>query len=411
MTSKKYTLFPHQKTGSDWLVSNENEHKGGILADEMGLGKTIQMIDLMLRNRFPLTLIVAPASLVQQWHNEILNFTEDIDTFVNPSMDEILTIDKKKLNVFIVSYNYINRPRFITKIKYNRIICDEAHYFRNPKSKTFNSLQSIKASNKWAITGTPIQNYVKDIKTLFKFIRADPESDIKHLISKHLLRRTVQELDFKLPSISKQLVFIGTHNQKLSERITKDEGMHHLEKILRLKQACVVPGQTAESITKKYKITKPFSKLQTLKLNKIKTDILSSDTATKIIVFTFFKREISYLTKELSGKVKCASISGKTPSKLRDEIVKDKTIKVLFIQIMAGGTGLNLQHYNTIYFSGPQWNPTTEQQAIARVYRIGQTHNVNIKRYITGKIHQKTIEKRILRIQNKKLVIIAKYLK
>ena len=118
---------------------------------------------------------------------------------------------------------------------------------------------------------------------------------------------------------------------------------------------------------------------------------------------------MEYLQQKMKSFRKVATISGSTSRAQRQTIIKDKSYDVLIIQIMAGGTGLNLQHFDTVFFSGPQWNPTIEQQAIARVYRIGQKNDILVRRYIVGTLREKSIEKRIVKIQQAKLEIIKKY--
>ena len=399
-----YNLYDHQKTGIRWLLNTERKHQGGLLADEMGLGKTIQMISMMIANPLSLNLIVCPASLLRQWESEILKFAPSI--VVNPDIENI---DMSKQNIFIISYNKLNRPNKYSTLKYNRLICDEAHYFRNCKSKTFNKLDSIKSKIRWAITGTPIQNYKKDLVTMFKYLRKNGE--IEELISKYMIRRTIGELNFNLPKLSHNIKFIGTYNPKFMELIENNDYMFHLEKILRLKQACIIPTQTLKSIKKKYSIKDDINRLKLAKLNTIVADVIAQiHSPNKTIIFSYFRKEIQYLFKKLSSHVNIDYIDGSISPKKKIEIINNLDLDVLIIQINAGGTGLNLQHYNNIIFTGPQWNPTLEQQAIARAYRIGQTKDVNVKRYIVGNLKEYSIEKKILKIQRNKLEMIKKYI-
>ena len=397
-----YNLYEHQKNGVRWLLNIERKCNGGILADEMGLGKTIQMISMMIANPLALNLIVCPASLIRQWESEILKFAPSI--LVNPDIDDI---DMNKQNVFIISYNKLIRPNKYRTLNYNRLICDEAHYFRNSKSKTFEILYGIKSKIRWAITGTPMQNYKKDLVTMFKFIRK--KGDISVLISKYMIRRTISDLDFKLPNLTHRIKFIGTYNPKFMDMIENNDYMFHLEKILRLKQACIIPSQTFKSIKKKYSITDDINRLKLTKLNTIITDVIAKVT-NKTIIFSYFRKEIQYLFKRLSPHVNIDYIDGSVSPKKKIETINNLDLDVLIIQINAGGTGLNLQHYNNIIFTGPQWNPTLEQQAIARAYRIGQTKDVNVMRYIVGNLKEYSIEKKILKIQRSKLEMIKKYI-
>jgi SNF2 family DNA or RNA helicase len=399
-----YNLYEHQKCGVRWLLNIERKCNGGLLADEMGLGKTIQMISMMIANPLSMNLIVCPASLINQWKTEILKFAPSI--IINPDIDNI---DMSKQNVFIISYNKLIRPNNFSSLTYNRLICDEAHYFRNSKSKTFKKLCRIKSKIRWSITGTPMQNYKKDLISMFKFIRK--EGEISDLISKYMLRRTIDDLDFKLPKLTHNIKFIGTYNPKFMEMIENNVYMFHLEKILRLKQACIIPTQTLKSIKKKYSIKDSINRLKLAKLNSIVADVIAKNQiSNKTIIFSYFRKEIQYLFKRLSPNIRVDYINGSISPKKKIEIINNLDLDVLIIQINAGGTGLNLQHYNNIIFTGPQWNPTLEQQAIARAYRIGQTKNVNVRRYIVGNLKEYSIEKKILKIQRSKLEMIKKYI-
>ena len=398
-----YKLYNHQKLGVKWLLKTEKKNNGGLLADEMGLGKTIQIISMMIANPLSLNLIVCPASLITQWKSEILKFAPSI--VINTDIENI---DITKQNVFIISYNRLIRPNGFSSLKYDRLICDEAHYFRNKKSKTFKKLDSIKSKVRWVITGTPIQNYIKDIYTMFHFLRK--KGDLEQLIRKYMLRRTIQDIDFKLPDLIQSIKFIGSYNPKFMNLIENNNYMFHLEKILRLKQACIIPSQTLKSIKTKYSIKDDISRLKLSKLNKIVADVINSSLSNKTIIFSYFRKEINFLYKRLKPHLNIDYINGSISSIKKKDIINNKDLDVLIIQINAGGTGLNLQHYNNIVFTGPQWNPTLEQQAIARAYRIGQTKNVYVKRYIVGKISDNSIEKKILKIQRTKLEMIKKYI-
>jgi len=408
-----FSLFDHQKVGIKWLLNIEKKYDGGLLADEMGLGKTLQIISMMVANPKPLNLIVCPASLVTQWTTELSKFAPSIKVWTK--YDDAINL--KDINVIVVSYNKINQITVLRILEYDRVICDEAHYFRNKKSKTFNSLYALRTNIRWALTGTPIQNYKSDLFSIFKFLRKCESLEI--CVSKYMLRRTTKGLNFNLPKINHSIKFIGCHNKELFEMIDNNGFMHHLEKVIRLKQACIIPHQSLKSIESKYSVSigggdvgdvgDVGCKLKLLKLNKVVKDV-SSNVGEKTIIFSYFRNEIRYLFNKLRHTHSIAYIDGSIIPSTRSEIINSSTYDVLIIQINAGGTGLNLQHYNNVIFTGPQWNPTLEQQAVARVYRIGQTKDVTVKRYIVGKIDEYSIEKRILKIQQQKLELIKKYI-
>ena len=204
-----FILKKHQKDGIRQILNLERTSIGGILADEMGLGKTIQMISAMIANPVKTTLIVLPASLIHQWIQELERFYPSIKPIIHWGSDRI-TIENiieiyKQNSIVITTYGHIINSDILKAIKYNRVICDEAHYFRNKKSKTYKALERVSSDIKWAITGTPIQNYSKDIKTLFEFVGFEIEcqDDIHDYIESNLIRRTKGEVNIEIPHKTK----------------------------------------------------------------------------------------------------------------------------------------------------------------------------------------------------------------
>jgi len=399
LSNNGYKLHKHQINGVKWLLKHEKKYKGGLLCDEMGVGKTLQIISMMIAHPTKLTLIVCPASLVNQWKSEILKFTTLINVL---EKKDLSTFNTTLNNVYITSYSSINHYSYKNELYYDRIICDEAHYFRNSKSKTYNNLNSIKSNYRWCLSGTPIQNYKSDIITLFKFIKQ--YGKLNDLIDKHMLRRTLLDVNINLPTIQYTTHLVKITDTKLEKLIEYSQYMFHLEKILRLKQACVIPSSTIKSIEYKYKLTTNITP-HLIKLNTIINNI-TTHNENKVIIFSYFRNEIQYLYTKLKSLFNIAFIDGSVSKEEKNKIVSSKDYNILIIQINAGGTGLNLQHYNKIYFTSPQWNPSLEQQAIARVYRIGQTKEVSVKRFI----NENSIEEHIVNIQERKKELIQSYL-
>ena len=412
LSENGFSLYPHQKKGVQWLLKMERSGTGGILADDMGLGKTIQIISMLIARQVKTTLIVVPASLVTQWKQEINKFYPGINLVVHWGNSRINngTIDKitkTPSSIVLTSYNLLGS---VGSISFDRIICDEAHIFRNSKSKVFNTLDNIRCPIKWAITGTPIQNYISDISTIFRYVGIASDS-IEENITRYVLRRTKKEVGIELPEIKISVNFTGfksMDDSKFYEDVLNSEYIHHLEKCLRLRQICVIPESIKGSLNSKHGLFDEYKTLAYKKLDCIVKQI-KKNKEEKPIVFSYFKHEIEYLQSKLQEH-NVGVIYGPTPPEKRSQIIKDKSKEILLIQIIAGGTGLNLQHFNTIYFTAPQWNPTIEQQAIARVHRIGQKTPVKIRRFILGTIKKRTIENRILDIQKKKLEMINGYL-
>lgn len=409
-----YKLHPHQVEGVKWLVEQEKNGTGGILADDMGLGKTIQMISLLLALPKKTTLVVVPANLIKQWSKAIKSLCPDFpliihwcDSRINKS--SLRKIEEAKSSIVLTSYGLVSNEEIQTQ-KFDRIICDEAHIFRNHKTKIYKDLSQIAAPKKWIMTGTPIQNKIRDIISLFSFvgIYCPNKSHVEKLIEKHVLRRTKKELNLELPNIERKITLINPTpiEKKLYGRIKSGSIAfdYEIEKILRQRQSSISTTYSAISLEESMRID--FSKYigKNSKLNFIAKDIPKQiDLGKKIIVFSHFKYETEYLSKKLAEKaIDFGVISGSVTINERNKIIANKELNVLLIQIVAGGTGLNLQDYNFVYFTSPHFNPAIEEQAVCRVYRIGQKQNVTIKHVIT----RGTYEDRIKEIQTAKLDLI-----
>ena len=215
-----YNLMPHQIEGVNWLLEHELSHryKGGILADDMGLGKTIQTISTILAHPKNKTLIIVPASLINQWENEIAKFAPKLPVYIHwrnkqVSESQLEEMKTQPINVILTTYGYVSSA-LAQDNKFDRIVCDEAHYFRNPNSKTFKFIQLISSPIRWALTGTPIQNYLKDLQTLLSYVgltqfgwgRQMSIEDAEELIPIYVLRRTKTEVKIIIPPIN--LVFV-----------------------------------------------------------------------------------------------------------------------------------------------------------------------------------------------------------
>lgn len=408
-----FKLHPHQIDGVKWMIEKEKSKIGGILADDMGLGKTIQMISLILARPKKVTMIVVPANLIKQWSSAIKSLSPDLPLIIHWCDSRINSATIKRLNetdqsIVLTSYGLIHTKQ-IQELSVNRIICDEGHLFRNNKTKVFKFLNKIPARIKWILTGTPIQNKVKDLYTLFSFIGIMcNKSNVEQSIKTHILRRTKKELNLDLPNIERKISLIKptAQEKKFYERI--EEGSISLEweieKILRQRQASISTTYSAQALEESLKID--FSKYfgNNSKLNAISKDIPKQlELGKKIIVFTHFKYETEYISKKMDEKeIDYGIISGSVSINDRNKIIKDESLDVLLVQIIAGGTGLNLQRFNYVYFTSPHFNPAIEEQAVCRVFRIGQKQNVTIKHMIT----MGTYENRIQEIQTAKLDLI-----
>lgn len=400
-----YKLLPHQKKALRWLSRREDANfPGGIVADEMGLGKTLEIISLIIAKPKNNTLLIVPANLISQWVSELNKFAPHLNPVVNGIADPTA-----KSNLIISSYIKASRNYSYRSIEWDRVIIDEAHTIRNPKSQCYLLLNRIKRHYTYLLTGTPIHNKFNDMAALLKFIGVGsiPQSIEKRqrLVKMYMLRRTLDDVSHKLPNLSihtHELEFKNKHEKKLYDRVCNGILINNfeismIEVYLRLRQAALLPRMVSSLFCKK-----TFE--ENTKLDCV-LDFLKR-TQNKTIVFYYFNRELEYLLNGLEDK-RVKYINGSVPMADRKGICEDPDTDVLLINIMAGGTGLNITNYQDVYFTGPHWNPTLEQQAIARVYRIGQEKPVTIRKFVMNN----TIEKQILVINKFKLDLISKFIK
>ena len=422
LSKTKHSLLPHQVDAVKWMIRRETTKKangekrkgpfGGILADDMGLGKTLETIALILSGSSKNTLVIVPANLTNQWISEFQKFAPHLKITTNPEVHK----DTENA-ILIVSYIKAIRSRYIETTEWNRIILDEAHYIRNPKGTVHKKIVQLHSNYKWCLTGTPIQNYVKDIQSLLAFIGISKKrmESMEDVLKKYMLRRTKDGLKFDLPPITyeTELVEFRTLYEKMFyEKVKRNTFMvkdvHHLEILLRLRQASLLPQIVHDGYSKKTEKKKQIQwKYSNSKIDRI-VKTLEEHPDEKPIIFCYFTKEIEYITHKLKEKeISYKMINGSVSMDERQSIIQNADqFRVMVVQMMAGSTGLNLQAFNSVYFSGPHWNPTHEQQAIARVYRIGQMKPVTVRRFIM----KDTIEELIVKIQQRKNEMIGEFM-
>jgi SNF2 family DNA or RNA helicase len=399
----------HQYNGVSWLIEREKHLdpiffiKGGFLCDEMGVGKTIQLIATMILHFLPRTLIVVPPALIQQWKHEIKRFTGHTPLVYHGRIKKTCTLDElSKAPVVIVSYHALltskklnSNPSLLFSLSWSRIIFDEAHHLRNKTDIMSASQRICKLSPiVWLVTGTPIQNSIKDLKNLCNVIGintylrgGDPREQITHI----LLKRTKQDADIILPPLTYHSLNIDwkdENEKKLSETV------HNLlkyasrtEKLLYYtmsKQVCVLPA-LVENSKHLEDSEKQDPIVSSSKLDSVLASILANQNVTEgkgALVFCHFHKEMQWLLERLVEKgLTVAKIDGSVSIHQRS-ILLQSAYNVLLLQIQVGCEGLNLQeHYSDIYFVSPHWNPAVESQAVARCFRYGQTSQVRVFRF------------------------------
>lgn len=419
----------YQQEGLEWCLMHEMNNQGGIIADEMGLGKTILSLGLMVSNVKKRTLIVLPSILVNQWVSIIkskLNTEPLIYYGVNRHR-----ITKEKLiesKIVVTTYGVVaqidterknkslNNENHLVDIEWNRIIFDEAHHMRNRKTKKYLSSQKLKSSIKWCITGTPIQNRINDVISLFTILNYDRKYVMKNidtLIEEKILRRKKKEVGIILPKLNiinvnvtwkseeekelnKHFDFNNTEETKLKSYLCSS----HLTQYLRGRQICISPMllkyKIQELIDDKL-INEDYIKLfnNNSKINGVVDVIKRNNNNNRKIIFCHFNEEMYLLYDKLTynkyyDESEISILNGSNGINERKKILNNSQIKVLIIQIQTGCEGLNLQEYNEIYFVSPSWNPSVEDQAIARCHRYGQKKDVNVYRFYMENLKNQT---------------------
>ena len=473
INEEPYTLFPHQIEGVQWMIQQEqSDIKGGLLCDDPGLGKTIQILSLIKQRTIDYhnehNLIICPLALIQQWKQAATHVFPHNTIHIHYEHNKFNNIeDFQQINPFITittfnnlwkSHNKQFQKTILHNILWTRIITDEAQTIKNINSKVAVGCHLIHATYRWGLTGTPIQNNIKDIQALFYYIHAF-NSDITRiktytntLVQQAVLRRTrhIMEHAYKNLTIKIKQAHFDTNEEKefyykIKKAIaqefnnlnqhSKDYIIQVLELLLRLRQSTIHPNIVYEALMRKvannkeynqetkntymkqiatqikYWANKTSTKINTL-INLFKTHTINDKT----IIFTHFNEETNLIQKNLLKifpTMKIQIYDGNTTYAKRNHIIQlcqQQQVDTIIIQIMAGGVGLNLQMFNKVYITTPDWNPANEIQAIARCHRIGQTNNVEVTKIIITDPHNnltQTIDERIIHIQQDKREVMA----
>ncbi|ATD55085.1 DEAD/DEAH box helicase [Clostridium chauvoei] len=434
-------LRPYQKHGFNWLKTLEYLGFGGILGDEMGLGKTLQMISFLLSNKDKSTIVITPTSLVYNWNLEFKKFAPSMKiAVVNGAKDEREEIIKNrdKFDVLLTTYNLLKRDLDLYKdIDFDYCILDEAQYIKNNNSQNSKAVKMIKANNRFALTGTPIENSLMELWSIFDFImpgylydekrfsvryhkklKESPEilEDLNRLIKPFILRRYKKEVIKELPSkIEKRLIVPLNEEQKkiygvyskhaielISKKVKEDEFKNSkieiLSYITKLRQLCLDPSVLINDYTA------GSGKIDAL------LELLhqSIEEGHKILVFSQFTSILKNISLKLKeDKIKYCYLDGSIPADKRMPMVEEFNngdIPVFLISLKAGGTGLNLTSADIVIHFDPWWNPAVEDQATDRAHRLGQKNVVEVIKMIA----EGTIEEKIVSLQDEKRKLISK---
>lgn len=446
--SLKATLRPYQEQGLSWLSFIHEIGSGGVLADDMGLGKTVQTIALLLtlkqENPDLRVLIVAPTSVVTNWQREIERFGPSLHaTLWHGAGRKDQQDDLKDTNVIITSYALLRRDiEMLSKLKLDYAILDEAQNIKNPQSATAQAARDLRAERRLALTGTPIENRLSEIWSIFEFVspgllgplpkfeerfaRPIDQGDSKKaarlraVIHPFILRRTKNEVAKDLPPKieSNKLVDLTPDQKVIYAQVMKEvraqvmgevekQGMgkshlHILAGLTKLRQAACDPRLLG--------LPRQFSHDDSAKLVALRELISEAESGGhKVLVFSQFVSMLKLMQAALDeDKIRYEYLDGSTtdrPERI-DRFQKDPTISVFLISLKAGGSGLNLTAADTVIHYDPWWNPAVEDQASDRAHRIGQNRVVTVYRLVAAG----TIEEKILELKQKKKDLVASVL-
>jgi superfamily II DNA or RNA helicase len=425
-------LRPYQRLGVEWLLFLSRHQLGGILADEMGLGKTLQVLTAVaIKKRTRPTLIVCPKTLLFNWQNEARRFTPDLKTVVvhgSQSARNRLLKQAAEFDLLITSYPLLQRDiGHFSQITFDCCILDEAQMIKNPETHLARHVKKINAHQRIALTGTPMENSLMDLWSIFDFIlpgylghhdafrvryEQGGHESLLNRIRPFILRRTKADVLSELPAKVEETIYASlTQNQlaqyqqvltqvrkSISDEIQlRGSGQQRiavLAGLTRLRQICNHPGLLEDD----YRFIHGLSgKLELF------DDLLQSLLANghKVLVFSQFTQMLAILTHRLQERMIAFSyLDGQTRD--RQQVIqrfnRDGQVSVFLISLKAGGFGLNLTAADTVILFDPWWNPMVENQAADRAHRFGQSRVVTVYRLIT----QNTIEEKMVILQERK---------
>lgn len=421
------TLRDYQVSGFEFFKTLSDYQFGGILADEMGLGKTIQTIAFLLSNKDKKSIVITPTALIYNWKNELEKFAPTLKVgLLHAAKSERGKILDNIDNYDVILTTYTTYKNDIDKYKninFDYCIIDEAQNIKNPDAIITKAIKNVNAKVKFALTGTPIENNLMELWSIFDFImpgylynKSKFKSifvnndkniiELKNLIKPFILRRTKKEVITELPDKIEQKIIIDLEKEhkraykgyvNLITRKIKENNQDNItvfSYLTKLRQLCLSP----ELMVKNYQGKN--SKLDVL------INIINDSSDEKILVFSQFTKVLEVIGKRLNEEnISYSYLDGKTSAKDRVKLVEEfntNNNKVFLISLKAGGTGLNLTSANIVVHFDPWWNPAVEDQASDRAHRIGQKNVVNVIKLIA----KGTAEERVINLQETKKELI-----
>ena len=428
----KYSLYDYQQKITSWMKLCECDGHGGILAVDMGLGKTLISLHHIfsnMRKANSLSLVIVPKTLLSNWNcdgikkfypkvNALFYHADILGRKKFEDLHENFLQDFTSYDIVITTYDvcsslFKRKPNnFLFTVKWERIICDESHKLSNSRTGKFKTLLIMKSNFNWCLTGTPIWNSIKGLFNQLQFcgfgkIRTHQEYYAKEL-DKVIYKLKYKDTNKTLPkkNVSYHNVKMDKNQRKIynsyasgvKTRVNgikfKPDSKIVLETFLRLRQICISPSLMDN--VKKFINTEKIKKIE-----EIVNDIPSGE---KIVIFSMFKKSLD-LILDVLGKKRCLKLTGDVRT-IRDRQVllrrfrKSERKNILLINYKIGGEGLDITSANHVLFVEPWWNDATQEQALARVRRLGQEKEVNVH-YVLNK---DTIEMNIMEMCKNKSI-------
>ncbi len=444
-TSLSGLLRPYQSEAVAWALFLRAYKFGGVLADDMGLGKTLQALAIIATERpagAAPSMVICPKTLIPVWEAEAKRFTPELSVVVVDGTGEARKAAHKRAahaDIIITSYSMFQRDaKVYQSIPLFYAILDEAQYVKNSKTTTALAVKTLNAQHRLALTGTPLENGVHELWSLFDFlmpgllgdhaqfrseferpIRENQDMDALHALKRRvkpfLLRRTKESVAPELPPRTEETNWCELTTVQASvyaevlARVRKDvfeavekKGFNRsrleiLAALTRLRQVCNHPALLDKDLPK----TAEVSGKMAYALELVREAAAGGH---KILLFSQFTSMLDLLRPALDKMhIGHVTIEGKTQK--RGEVVEkfrgDASISVFLLSLRAAGTGLTLTEADTVILFDPWWNPMVERQAMDRAHRIGQTKSVNVHKLAT----KGTIEERVLSLQEKKKAV------
>jgi non-specific serine/threonine protein kinase len=434
-------LRDYQKAGYNWLNFLKEFNFGGCLADDMGLGKTVQTLAFLqneINHKNLPNLIIAPTSVLFNWQREIEKFTPEIDYLLHYGTKRSRDLRKlRKKELILTTYGHLRRDiDFLTQIEFQHVILDESQNIKNPVSDTAQAARNLVAKNRFALTGTPVENNTMELWSQFSFLspgllgsqnffkenfmrpiekdkNVQVATTLKKLIFPFILRRTKEEVVKELPPKVENVIYspMSDAQQKIYEQVRETykntiiseiaskglnkSRMRVLEGLTKLRQVSCHPGLIDSSFQDE------SGKFEALKL--MLDEIISEDH--KVLVFSQFVRMLTIMREHLEEQaVHYAYLDGSTKDRegAVNKFQEDEDTRIFLISLKAGGTGLNLTAADYVIHYDPWWNPAVEMQAVDRAHRIGQTKKVFAYKLIA----KDTVEEKIIQLQQQKRELV-----